>query len=415
MEKYYLNRYQKINDTQIMKIENLEDGRTGIILKENIFFPGGGGQDADKGKLYVIKDYNQSYKYELIDIYTNNEGETVNVIDTNQSEIFCEGEKAKQVLDWTHRLDGMQQHSGQHLLSGCFYEKFSRNTKSLHIGNDISQLDIEGEFTQEMIYEIEDMANEIIKESREIKNYKLDREQKSTFTTRRPLPETEDDIRILEIENLDINACCGVHLENTNEIAMIKIVKFYKHKSNTRIEYLAGNRVISYLLNRDRKLKVILDQFKSGEDTIIQTLTNTVQKKERIEESFKNINDKYTNLLINKFEKEIEKSQSGLKILKINLVNEDKNTIYTIANKLQKNEDILIIISNKINKIYNYLIVTEKYTSQKYKIKLKDDFQYMKDKYELKGGGSSFKIEFILENEKNIDNINNYIYYKYWK
>ena len=119
----------------------------------------------------------------------------------------------------------MQQHLGQHVLSGCFYKLFNANTFAIHLGNDISTVDIEGTLTEEQIRKAESYANEVINEGLTVEFLIPTKKELKSFTLRRALPNTKEDISVVKIGDLDINACCGVHPRNTRDLRMIKIKK----------------------------------------------------------------------------------------------------------------------------------------------------------------------------------------------
>ena len=209
MEKlYYKDQYLKEITAEITNIiEN--NGQYHIALDKTIFFPGGGGQHCDLTETKAIKIH-----------------------------------KVKCKIDWDRRLDGMQQHLGQHILSGCFFTLFNANTVSVHVGKEISTVDIQGIISEEAIRKVEEMANEVIKENINVEFLTPSKRELKKIKIRRDLPNTNEQIRIVKIGDLDINACCGVHPSKTLDVQLIKIRKWEKHKGATRIEYLAGNRAI---------------------------------------------------------------------------------------------------------------------------------------------------------------------------
>ena len=377
-----------------------------LEFEDTLFFPGGGGQAADRGKVFVGED-----ELELVDIIEKDK-KIIHVVSfdsyKNKVELYkdmC----VKLVLDWACRIDGMQQHTGQHLLSGCFNTLYSRNTKGLHIGKDVSQLDIEGEFTEDMVQRVEDYANELISRSINIKNYVL--KDGCEVHTRRPLPKTATEIRILEIEGIDINACCGIHLDNTIDLGIIKIKKYYKHKGGTRFEYLVGKRASEYLLKRDRVFDQVLNKYSSGADNIIQSLENIEKKKD---DYYSRMNY-MTNLMVDYDKKTAldtcAKNARGLKIIK--RIYEDEESWY--IDKLQKDliesGEIMTIFANRKDDKYLINMMVSKDTSKKHiYIDLGKDFKVLTKNYGAKGGGSKFSASGIVQNQKNIDIILDSVY-----
>ena len=164
MEKlYYTERYTKQWESYVRDIEKVSD-KEGLVLEETIFFPGGGGQACDLGKIIYTNTAGEEEERRVIETLLNDKDEIVHILDKASNKLD-KNKKVRLELDWDRREDYMCQHTGQHILSGCFESLFGRNTTGLHIGKEMSQLDIEGKFDDEMVEKIEKMANEIIHKS----------------------------------------------------------------------------------------------------------------------------------------------------------------------------------------------------------------------------------------------------------
>ena len=168
----------------------------------------------------------------------------------------------------------MQQHLGQHVLSGTFYLLFNINTCGIHLGEEISTVDLVGDVSYEQIRQAEQYANNIINEGHIVEFITTNRREAKSMGLRRDLATRDETIRIVKIHDLDINACCGVHPSNTRELQLIKIKKSEKHKGNTRIEFLAGNRAVNDYLKRDVILDSLINYLSSGDTEIINTVKN---------------------------------------------------------------------------------------------------------------------------------------------
>ena len=238
MEKlYYKDQYLNEFYAKVIEVRKIKN-EYHVVLDKTAFFPGGGGQQCDLGYIdnKVVLDV---YEKDKIIYHVLNESIKEDSI------VLCK-------IDWDRREDGMHQHLGQHVLSGCFFKLFNANTVSIHLGKKISTVDIIGELNGKKVIEAEALANEVIRKNIEVDFLVPDKEEINNINLRRDLPNTEDDIRVVKIGDLDINACCGVHPANTSDLKMIKITKFEKNKGNTRVEFLAGNRAIKDSLNKDK-------------------------------------------------------------------------------------------------------------------------------------------------------------------
>lgn len=354
MEKlYYKNQYLKEFEAEITEIKIIKD-KYHIALNKTAFFPGGGGQFSDLGELDGKK---------VLEVYEKDK-KIYHVISKDNYEAISNLSYVKGRVNWNRREDGMHQHLAQHILSGCFFRLFNKNTVSVHFGKDISTVDIVGHLTEEEIRKAEEMANEIIRENIKVDFLTPSENELESFNLRRDLPNTEDEIRIVKIGDLDINACCGVHPNNTLELKMIKIKKHEKNKNNTRIEFLVGNRAIKDSLNKDKIIKEICNYLSSNEEealSAIKNLKNNIEnllnEKRVLEEDLIKYESEqlisnsekigYIRIIKNIFE---EKNIDYIKRLSNNLVNKN-NIICLFAIKNKEKVNIIFTCSNNITSI----------------------------------------------------------------
>ena len=408
---YYDNKWFKNFKTKLVACNTYDNSELlELEFEDTIFFPGGGGQPMDRGFISLVSGGEVKHRYKLEDIrevdnrikHIVSRDQVLSTYEISSDKISSGDIEGLMELDWDHRIDGMQQHTGQHLLSGCFYKLFKANTKGLHIGKDVSQLDIDGEFTDEMVKKLEDYANDQISRAINIKNYVL--KEGDSLETRRPLPSTDGDIRILEIEDLDINACCGLHLDNTRDITMVKIKRYYKHKSGTRFEYLAGKRAVDYLLKRDRIFDSVLNKYSAGEDNIIKSLENIEKKKD----DYYNRSAYLLNELIKKdmeiYLSSAKSNAKGLKVIISKFDNEETWYLDSLAKHLVESGPLVLIFANKKQGKYMINFMASKTTiSEHTYIDLGKLFKSLANEYPLKGGGSKFSASGVYDSEKNID------------
>ncbi|MEG0250325.1 MAG: DHHA1 domain-containing protein [Peptostreptococcus sp.] len=408
---YYRERNLKEVKTQIKKVIDY-NGKTGILLKENIFFPGGGGQISDSGYITGVDKNNNEIKVKVINVLEDLKFGIVVLIE-NIGEIDIDA-PVKCTVDWDRREDGMQQHTGQHVLSGCFFKIFQRNTKGLHIGKELSQLDIEGEFTDDMVKEIEEYANNIIQEGIDIKNYIIDDELRKKNITRRPLPDTKEEIRVLEIPNLDINACCGVHCYNTRDLRMIKIKRFYRHKGSTRFEYLVGQRAVKYVLERENVFERVLNNFNCDEKNIENAIHNLNNKKDELYEKNRYSSLKYIELFSNEIINSSKINKDNIYIVYKIFEGEKNWLLADIAKYITENYKAIVLFANKADGFVDIKLQASKKLTKEHKyINLGEDFKNKSKLVDAKGGGSAFMAQGMCENQKNIDNFLDSIYHIY--
>jgi alanyl-tRNA synthetase len=163
----------------------------------------------------------------------------------------------------------MQQHSGQHLLSAVFFNDYNGKTSSFHLGEDYISIDISlSDVSSELINEIEEKANELIYKNLEVKNFIITPEEIANYPLRK-LPPTKEDIRIVEIQDVDFSPCCGTHVTRTGEIGITKKLKYEKYKGITRIYFKCGNRALQDFQNKNNIILSLSKQFSASENEIL--------------------------------------------------------------------------------------------------------------------------------------------------
>lgn len=229
-EKIYLeNPYLKELSAKVIKKE-YSNSKFYVTLNRTIAYPHlSGGQPMDKAAINDSK---------VIDVYEE-DGNIVHVLEDNINSNIV-----NITIDWNTRFDHMQQHSGQHLLSAAIYRLYNANTIGMHIGRDYVYIDVAiPELTNEDVEKIERFANEIIYSNFAVKTYEVENKDIPSIPLRKP-PIVDKNIRIVEIENVDITPCAGTHVRNIGEVGIVKIRKWEKYKGNTRIEFICGYRAL---------------------------------------------------------------------------------------------------------------------------------------------------------------------------
>ncbi|WP_136608727.1 alanyl-tRNA editing protein [Paenibacillus dokdonensis] len=225
---YYESAYIREWETRITRKLEREDGNY-LVMEETAFYPHGGGQPCDLGWIDKIP---------VLDV-VQEEGEILHKV-----EHFPEKEEVGCRLDWGRRFDHMQHHSGQHLLSAVCLKACQAETLSFHLGEDYATIDIARSdlpLHELMMLELE--VNDQIYLNRKVTNYFVSREQAALLPLVKQ-PKVTEDIRIVEIEGIEYNACGGTHVSATGEIGMIKLLRAEKQKGHTRIYFKCGYRAL---------------------------------------------------------------------------------------------------------------------------------------------------------------------------
>lgn len=386
---YYEDQYLKEFTAEIIGVIE-KNNLYYVSLDKTAFFPGGGGQHCDLG-------YIDNHK--VIDIVEEN-GEIYHVTQTKPIKIH----RVNCKIDWDRRLDGMQQHLGQHVLSGCFFKLFNANTVSIHLGNEISTVDIQGYLDEESIRKAERMANEIIYQNIGVNFLTPSKKELKKLNLRRDLPNTNEQIRVVQIGDLDINACCGVHPSRTLDLQAIKIKRWEKHKGATRIEYLAGKRAIEDYFKKDDFRNQICKFLNCGEQDAINSVNKLSNELKACKDENRQIKIEISDYQIKDMIMSAEKLGDISVITKI-YESGDLKHISKIAEKIVLNDNMIVLLGVKNEEKANLIFAASKNINS---ISMND---LLKDAITLidgRGGGSKFLAQGGGKNSSNLQGVIDY-------
>jgi alanyl-tRNA synthetase len=227
---YYDDSFARDFEAKVVACEPCVHGTTPaweVVLDETALYPASGGQPCDHGKL---GDAN------ILDV-RDEEDEIIHIVDRELSAGPVHG-----CVDWPRRFDHMQQHTGQHLLSAMFQERFGRQTVSFHLGAELSSIDLRGaEPTAEILEGAERAANRIIFEDRPINVRYGTQEQLAEMGVRKEV-QRAGILRAIEIDGADLQPCGGTHVRRTAQIGTLLVRRCTKMRQDWRVEFACGAR-----------------------------------------------------------------------------------------------------------------------------------------------------------------------------
>ena len=210
-----------------------------IVLDQTAFFPEEGGQVADKGTITVISETGfEPAALPLLDAHIKND-----IIYHYVEKEIPVGTRVQGNVDWEQRFDFMQQHSGEHIISGLVNKQYGYDNVGFHLGLQEVTLDFNGVLTLEQLREIEVQANEAIWENIPINIAFPSSKELADLEYRSKLDLTEN-VRIVTIPGYDTCACCAPHVDTTGQIGMIKITNVQSHRGGIRVNILCGGRAL---------------------------------------------------------------------------------------------------------------------------------------------------------------------------
>ena len=262
-----------------------EHSRTGgtslwqVALDRTAFYPTSGGQPHDTGEFTAMAPSGARLEASVVDVDEDEHGEVWHLT----SKPLLAGTQIEGRVDWARRLDHMQQHSGQHLLSALFHHELGALTISFHLGDTVSTIDLDTESLEpKQLAQVEQLANAIVEEGRPVLQRSVppaDAETLFQSGALRKLPVRSGDIRLIVIPGkdapgrdgeggaktaLDVNACGGTHVSSTSQIGAVLIRGTERIRQAVRVSFLCGNRAISAARADDALLTGLGREFSVG-------------------------------------------------------------------------------------------------------------------------------------------------------
>ena len=313
MYMYYKDAYKKEMKARVVDSFVGEDGKIRIELDDTCFYPEGGGQPSDIG---FINDVACTHVKE-------ENGKIYHIVDKE----FNIDEEVVLKIDFMNRYENMKHHTAEHIVSGLVNSIFGADNVGFHMGRDFVTMDFNIELSKENIREIENKANQIVAKNITVVSEIVTPKEAEKFEYRSK-KEIKGDIRLVNIPGVDLCACCGVHVERTGEIGLIKLLYQEKYKVGSRVYMICGMKAI--------------EEFNKEYD-ILEKLS------EMLSSPFENIYDRVDDL---KTEMEYLKIQNRYL----------KSDLFEVEIKDMNNEDVNIVIKEDVdsNTLKNMIEILDK-------------------------------------------------------
>ena len=211
-----------------------------VILDRTLFFPEEGGQTPDAGTL-------EGYPVVDVQLDGNVIRHRVKAGRTEDGKApFVPGQTVRGIIDFAHRFSNMQNHSGEHILSGLVHNRFGYDNVGFHLSDNTVTLDFNGPLTDEDILWLEQAANRVVWDNKKICGWYPDTEELQSIEYRSK-KEIDGPLRLVEIPGVDMCACCAPHVRRTGEIGLVKIIRTLRERGGIRLTILCGSRALAYL------------------------------------------------------------------------------------------------------------------------------------------------------------------------
>lgn len=214
-----------------------------VVLNRTAFFPEEGGQGSDSGTLNELPVLHVSIDKE-------------NTLTHFLPAPLKVTEEVNGRVDWERRFDYMQQHTGEHILSGLVNSRFGYHNVGFHLGEEITTLDFDGVLTSEELKQLVVQANEAVWADLPVKAGFPSPDELAALSYRSKLALTGA-VRIVEIPGIDLCACCAPHVDHTGQIGQIQVISMESHRGGVRLTMLCGRRALSHSLAQQEHLSAL--------------------------------------------------------------------------------------------------------------------------------------------------------------
>jgi alanyl-tRNA synthetase len=306
-----------------------------VVLDQTAFYPTGGGQPNDTGSLGSAR---------VVDVFEDEAGTINHVVE--QAGLIKPGQNVIGVIDRSRRLDHMQQHSGQHILSGAFVQACGAETRSFHLGSHASTIDIELQSpTSEMMRAAEDIANAVVLEDRPMRVHMVNEEEASQLPLRKESA-VRGDIRVIEVENFDWSPCGGTHAARTGQIGMIAIRSYERAKKMTRVEFVCGNRALADYRLANHTAVAVARLFSAERDSTPELVARAIQEAKSTK---KRVRDLLERAMFAEAAEMLEATNEigGFKVVQAVFEGRDVEEVQVLAAKIVQREPSIALLATK--------------------------------------------------------------------
>lgn len=326
---YYSDQYMKEFDAEVLSVSRSGDNWD-VVLDRTCFYPEGGGQKGDRGFIG---------KGDVVDLYKK-EGIVHHIVSEkpeNGSRVDCS-------IDWKRRFDYMQQHTGQHVISGVLY-KFGYGTVSVHQGEKYTTIETDASMIDTSDLEaVEEEVNKIISMNINVKDYTVSDREIPALKLRRA-PKVSGRIRIVEIEGYDKVACGGVHTSSTGEVMFAKILFTEKIRSHVRIAWVLGDRVLPDYRKKMSVIQSLSEVFSAKEDELVSFAINLLNENRTLKKELETLKQDAARRDMDHLFSEAERI-NGIPVVIKQFKNMDKGYLKLLLSALPEEERYAVCLVN---------------------------------------------------------------------
>ena len=278
MKLYDKNSYLQEFQATVVSCEQKNEDTWKVVLDKTAFFPEGGGQTGDTGWIN--------------DVEVTDTREKAGVIYHETKAALETGTSVTGKIDFAVRFDKMQQHTGEHILSGLVCSGYGYNNVGFHLSTEITTLDFDGELSSEQVRELEVKANEMVYANLPVQVLFPSKEELAEMEYRSKI-EIEGQVRIVEIPGVDRCACCAPHVRSTAEVGLIKILSCDRHRGGCRLTIVCGMRALKDYQQKQESVGKVSVALSAKPDKIAEAVERLKEQQTKLREQLNSIQAMY--------------------------------------------------------------------------------------------------------------------------
>ena len=318
----------------MLEVTQSERGRC-VVMDRTAFYPTGGGQPNDTGTLGDAG---------VIDVFEDEAGIIYHLVENGDS--LEPGQAVTGAVNRARRMDHLQQHSGQHVLSQAFVQACGAETRSFHLGSQTSTIDIEMTSpTDEMMRAAEDIANDVVFADRPMRVHLVNEDEAARLPLRKESA-VRGNIRVIEVEDFDWSPCGGTHAARTGQIGAIAIRSYERAKKMTRVEFVCGARAVAEYRLANNTASTVARLLSAERDSSPELVERALQENKALKKRVRELLE----LAMSAEASEMltaAASAAGFKIVKAVFDSRDFEEVRMLASKIVQREPSIALLATK--------------------------------------------------------------------
>ncbi len=335
-EKLYWLQPRTTHFNAFVEESRLENGQRIIVLNQSAFYPTGGGQPCDVGRIGNGK---------VIAVEMAGDGRIQHKLEADVDPVV--GTEVECEIDWLRRREMMQQHTGQHILSQAFFQLFGAETRGFRITDRATEIDLTLELqpseVEQAIIRAEELANSIVFDNREIRIHEVSPEEAARLPLRKESFIT-DCIRVIEIADYDWSPCGGTHAQRTGEVGLIAVRAWERAKKMTRVHFVCGVRALKDYRLANRVSEAIALKFSGSREDAESSVDRLIEENKRLSRRVRELAE-----LAAKVEAaellEATTAKNGLRVVEHVFHDREFEEVKLIAHRLVDGENVIALLA----------------------------------------------------------------------